>query len=144
MAASIQEIVRKFKAGIASDIAFNALMLVLVAVGSFGLGRMSLGGLEPVSTPLQAAVVVTEAKQAPNATETPSTRPTSTRAAVNGASVSESAGAAEYVGSKNGSKFHLPTCPGASQIKEENKVYFASKEEAYSKGYTPAANCKGM
>lgn len=49
-----------------------------------------------------------------------------------------------YVGSKSGSKYHLPNCPGALRISAENKVFFASKEEALAKGYTPAANCKGL
>ncbi|MEX0931361.1 MAG: hypothetical protein WDZ88_01280 [Candidatus Paceibacterota bacterium] len=52
--------------------------------------------------------------------------------------------AGEYVGSKNGSKYHLPWCPGAGQINDENKVWFSSKEDAESRGYTPALNCKGI
>ncbi len=49
-----------------------------------------------------------------------------------------------YVGSKNGTKYHLPWCPGAQQIAEQNKVWFQNKEEAEARGYTPAANCKGI
>lgn len=46
------------------------------------------------------------------------------------------------VGSKNGSKYHLPRCPGAAAIKEENKVWFASESAAQAAGYTRAGNCK--
>lgn len=49
-----------------------------------------------------------------------------------------------YVGSKSGSKYHLPTCPGALRILPENKVWFSTKEEAIAKGYSPAANCPGL
>lgn len=49
-----------------------------------------------------------------------------------------------YVASKTGTKYHLPTCAGAKQIKEENKVWFSTKEEAEAAGYTPATNCKGI
>lgn len=49
-----------------------------------------------------------------------------------------------YVGSKTGKTFHLPWCSGASRIKEENKVWFQSREEAEASGYAPAANCKGI
>lgn len=49
-----------------------------------------------------------------------------------------------FVGSRNGSKYHYPWCPGAQQIKEENKMWFATREEAAAAGYTPAANCKGL
>jgi len=48
------------------------------------------------------------------------------------------------VASKNGTKYHYTWCSGASTIKEENKVYFASKEEAEKAGYKPAVNCKGL
>ena len=49
-----------------------------------------------------------------------------------------------YIASKNGTSYHLPTCPGAKQIKPENKIEFTSKEEAESRGYKPAANCPGL
>lgn len=49
-----------------------------------------------------------------------------------------------YVASKNGTTYHLPWCSGASRIKDENKVWFATKEEAEAQGLRPAANCKGI
>jgi len=49
-----------------------------------------------------------------------------------------------YVGSKNSNKYHLPNCSGAKRIKEKNKIWFNSKEEAEGVGYTPAANCPGL
>lgn len=48
------------------------------------------------------------------------------------------------VASKNGTKYHLPSCPGAGQIKEENKVWFESSAAAVAAGYSPAANCPGL
>jgi len=50
----------------------------------------------------------------------------------------------QVVASKSGSKYHLPWCSGAQAIKEENKVWFASREAAEAAGYEPAANCKGL
>jgi len=49
-----------------------------------------------------------------------------------------------YVVSKNGARYHYPWCSGAQSIKEENKIWFDTKEEAEAAGYTPAANCKGL
>lgn len=49
-----------------------------------------------------------------------------------------------YVASKNSNKYHLPDCSGAKRIAEHNKIWFNSKEEAESLGYTPAANCPGL
>ncbi len=50
----------------------------------------------------------------------------------------------KYVASKNSNKYHLPTCPGALRIKEENKIWFDTKEAAEKAGLTPAANCPGI
>ncbi|MEK9160667.1 MAG: hypothetical protein AAB440_01345 [Patescibacteria group bacterium] len=49
-----------------------------------------------------------------------------------------------YVGSVNGTKYHLPSCPGARTISEGNKIWFSTKTEAEGAGYTPAANCEGI
>ena len=48
------------------------------------------------------------------------------------------------VASKNGTKYYLTTCNGANRIKEENKIYFTSVQEAQENGYEPAANCPGL
>ena len=48
------------------------------------------------------------------------------------------------VASKKGRKYHLPECPGAQRIAQENKIYFSTKEEAEETGYQPAANCPGL
>lgn len=49
-----------------------------------------------------------------------------------------------YLGSKNGTVYHLPSCSGAKRIAEENKIWFSSKEEAEGLGYRPAKNCDGL
>jgi hypothetical protein len=43
-----------------------------------------------------------------------------------------------FVGSKNSDKYHLPSCSAAKRIKAENRVCFASKEEAEKRGYVPS------
>ena len=114
----------KFKSFLANDALFYAVLLILVAIASFGLGRQS--GL--VSSDL--GVIKEERRveilqpQAPQA-----------------AAITTTAQEGSIVASKSGTKYHLTTCPGASQIKESNKIYFGSREEAEGAGYTPAANC---
>ena len=49
-----------------------------------------------------------------------------------------------YVASKSGTAYHFPWCQGALKIKEENKIWFQTKEEAESRGYKPAGNCDGL
>ncbi len=135
MTPSIQDIRSRIKALLGDETLFTAVLVVLVGIGSFGLGRSSVAEMK-VSLPVAEVVVSEEKKTAlPPAEAAP--------AAVSAATAAQS-GEVQYVGSKNGTKFHLPTCPGAAQIKEENKVYFTSKQDAYSKGYTEASNCKGI
>jgi hypothetical protein len=49
-----------------------------------------------------------------------------------------------FVASKKGKVYHLPWCPGAKAIQEDNKIYFSSREEAEKAGYRPAKNCPGL
>lgn len=95
-----------------------AAIIFLVGLASFGLGRLS--AVLPEKTP----VTVTES-----------------------AFVMQKSGEAEkgrYVASKNGSAYHLPSCSGAQRIKEENKIWFSTKQEAEALGYRPAGNCPGL
>ncbi|MBU1557708.1 hypothetical protein KKC45_01995 [Patescibacteria group bacterium] len=98
---------------------FVVLLIVLTSFTSFGLGRLSK--IDELKTPLQIN---------------------------NSALVQEAIGNKEiigkYVASKSGSKYHLPWCSGAQTISEKNKIWFENKEEAESRGYTPAKNCKGI
>ena len=50
----------------------------------------------------------------------------------------------KYVGSRSGHSYYLPTCSGVKRIKDANKVWFQSAEEAKGKGYKPATTCKGL
>ncbi len=45
-----------------------------------------------------------------------------------------------YIGNKNSKVFHLPAC--ASLPKEENRVFFALRDDALTNGYTPCGKCK--
>ena len=49
-----------------------------------------------------------------------------------------------FVASKNGKKYFLPWCSGASAISPQNLITFSTEKEARNAGYTPAANCPGL
>lgn len=98
---------------------FLILAFILVALGAFGLGRLSITLGE--SDALR--IVYPEVGE------------------VRGVQAIQEE---KYVASRSGSKYHLVSCPGAQSIKSENKIFFASKTEAEAAGYTPAANCKGI
>jgi hypothetical protein len=98
-----------------------ATVIILVALISFGLGRLSK------IRENKAPITITE---------------TGFRVAPVAETQFQESGA--VIASKNGAKYHYPWCAGAQSIKEENKIYFSSTEEARKAGYTPASNCKGL
>jgi hypothetical protein len=126
------------KSFIADDAIFYGLLILLTAIASFGLGRWSVVS-EATIVPKHPITYTQGASVTQSRDESREVaQPTNSEPVVGQSTTSQ------YVGSKNGTKYHLTTCPGAKQIKEENKVYFASKEEAQKAGYTPASNCKGI
>lgn len=94
------------------------LIVFLVALSSFGLGRLSA---------TETAKPVVSVAEAPFEGEP--------RGMAVGGLV---------VASRNGSVYHYPWCGGASQISATNKVWFASEEAATAAGYTPSKSCKGL
>ena len=128
MSASIQDISKKLKAFISDDGYFYTVLIIVISLLSFGLGRMSVQ--EPVHQQ-QSQIVLTE-QSATVGSITPTSTPTTTKTET----------IQNFVASKKGTKYHLPTCPGAKQMSEKNKIYFSSEEEAKAAGYTRAKNCK--
>jgi hypothetical protein len=146
---------------------FPAILILIVGIISFGLGRLSVrpevavrqrsqevqvstfqsGGNTEENTIKDLKVSETDSPQKSGA----SSLVKSASAAVASSVTQGTTGTAraltsekKYVASKNSTKYHLPWCSGAARIAEENKVWFASKEEAAAAGYAPAANCKGI
>lgn len=118
----------KLKSFIANDAFFNVLLLVLVGVVSFGLGRQSMAQNNTnIQKSASAGVIFIES----------------------GKNDKDLEGGVEkddltVVGSRSGTKYHLLDCPGAQQMKKENKIFFDSIELAKAAGYSPAANCPGL
>jgi len=130
MPMSIKEFIEKSKGCLDGNRdMFIVIIVVLVAFGSFGLGRLSK--IEELKTPVHVDSMAASVLKIGGGGTTDDLPP-------------PPQGGGTYVGSKNGSKYHFPWCSGAKRIKEENKVIFNTKEEAVSAGYTPAANCKGL
>ncbi len=134
---SIQELSIKFKGFLANTEYLFALLIVVVALAAFSLGRLSV--MEKSEETQQRAMVSSPAVKA-QIEENGEYRTESLNA--NETTFDQSASG--YVASKSGTKYHLPWCGSAKQIKEENKVWFKTKEEAEKAGYAPASNCKGI
>ncbi len=47
-----------------------------------------------------------------------------------------------YVASKNGKLYYRPDCSGAKRILSKNEIWFASTSEAESAGYKLSTSCK--
>lgn len=117
---------------------YLSLVIILVALLSFGLGRLTTAGqsgdikidFDPSLSEFQPP-----AGQGKPQTAAAAQSLTKSPAATESAS-------AEVVASKNGSKYHYSYCPGAKQIKEENKITFNSAKEAEASGYVLAGNCQ--
>lgn len=104
---------------------FLSVTIILVALLSFGLGRLSVGGgNEPIRVEYDPEL---------STLSQPANPLQGIKSVESGSTV---------VGSSKGNKYHYLSCPGAKQISEANKITFASKEAAEAAGYTLAANCK--
>lgn len=125
---SIQQFVEEIKKTLSGDL-YVMLVIIFIGLSSFGLGRLS--ALEEQREPVRIV------KPSNSSVESLSQQ------AAGAGTVPESA-TGSFVASKNSDKYHLPWCSGAERIKESNKIWFGSKEEAETAGYTPAANCEGL
>ncbi len=114
------------------------IVIILVALISFGLGRLSK--IRENKTPI--TVDSSTALGAGNAVSNVSGALSDAELSTNSPKLG--VGEKLYVASKSGTKYHYPWCSGATNIKEENKIWFSSKEEAEKAGYSPASNCKGL
>ncbi len=142
---SIKDFVKKIKemwwreqfwdSPIADDLFFG-FIVILVAVGAFGLGRISK--IEGARVPIRI-----EGEQEINKSINQENKELkqglgSTHLILDGENKNL------FVASKTGKKYFYPWCSGAQRISELKRIYFASKEQASVAGYTAASGCKGL
>jgi hypothetical protein len=82
-----------------------------------GVVTLSCPSLEALSLPIQ---------EKEGGIQQPRVEGTSTEAVSKG----------RYVGSKNGTKYYTPGCPGTTRIKPENYIWFETVEDATLQGYS--------
>ena len=100
-------------------------IIIFVGISSFFLGRLSI-----VSGSLKHDVLVTNVNNQDAIDLFNHLKETSV-----------SSGEKVYVASRNGTKYYLSWCSGANKIKETNKIFFSSAEEAEKAGYGRASGC---
>ena len=117
---NIQELWNKIKLpldGMLAEWGVVAIVL-LVGIGSFGLGRFS--ALEDTRPPILIGQAAPLQKPAMLYMGAP------------------------YVASRSGSVYYYPWCAGAQKILPANQVWFAGEQEARQAGYRAAKGCKGL
>lgn len=131
----LTELVNKIKAFLKENQRdlYLAALVFLMSVASFGLGRLSAIWPERESIKIENV----EGRESNVDAPAQNAVPPST---FNTLQSREGA----FVASKNGSSYHLPECPGAKQIKDENRIWFKTADAARAAGYKPAGNCPGL
>ena len=126
--------------GIDSTTFLLLCILVLVSLGSFGLGRLSVSNTDENSSikleNTSEGIVKGEIGK--------SIKAESNMESVVGSmnKVEEIQKEKMYVASKNGKLYYAISCSGAKRISEKNRVWFASASDAEKSGYTPSSSCK--
>ena len=105
---------------------YLAAIIILVAVISFGLGRLSKIREEKTPITIENA-------------EIGESKPLSTSNVDSGIKADKI-----FVASRNGKKYYYAWCESANVIKEQNRIWFSTQAEAEKAGYQPATNCKGL
>ena len=126
--------VKDWSAGNKRDI-YLAFLIFLAGFGGFGLGRLSALGIpkEPISITNSSGDILEATTLPATDIQNPQTTPNKAENYPG-----------KYIASKSGTAYHYPWCPGALKIKEENKVWFQTLEDAEKAGYKPAGNCPGL
>ncbi len=103
------------------------IIIILVGLGSFGLGRLSKNdqnsGIK-VEYEGQEANIIKSTENSLNSLNT------------------ESSNFKNFFASNRGTKYYSLGCSGGKTIKEENRVYFDTTKDAESAGYVLSSTCK--
>lgn len=102
----------------------TVVIIILVGLVSFGLGRLS-------KSPKNDGFRVEYGENGVNIVE-----------ATNQAPESQKAVLGTFFASKQGTRYYPVSCPAGNTIKEENKIYFDTREEAEASGYELSGSCR--
>ena len=115
-------------------------IVVLAAGASFLLGRLSV-----VETREQfARITIDPSIQSYIADPVIDKKYSTTDKATGDTGVAASSGDGLFLASKNGTKYYSKGCSGASRIKPENTVWYATKDAAEADGKSPSSTCKDL
>jgi hypothetical protein len=138
---SIQDLRDKIKGSgpLISNMLPVSIIIILVAFGSFMLGRISAEN----GTEGEEVAIVNSEGGAPASLTAYASYPSSSDRTADGRSSSGTASSAQgvYVASKNGKLYYTKGCTAANRLSEKTKIWFDTKEAAEHAGYKAAASC---
>ena len=108
------------------------IIVILVGLGSFELGRLS-----NERTTSGVKIEYPDQNSGPDNTQGASAAPSQ-----NQDSLAVQTTGKSFFASSKGSKYYTIGCSAGKTIKQENRVYFATGEEAEAAGYTLSGSCQ--
>jgi len=110
------------------------IIIILLGISSFFLGRLSkentLKGLKIEYRDQAASALGSISENSPSLDQNPSIE---TKTSNNKSG--------NYFASKRGKKYYSTACFAGKTIKQENRIYFSSADEAEKAGFTPSTSC---
>jgi len=103
------------------------IVIILVGLGSFELGRLSKDSVNPgikIEYPGQEANVLGSTENLSDNDNMQKSNPKN------------------FFASSKGSKYYSISCGAGKTIKEENRIYFTTSTEAQNAGYVLSGSCK--
>lgn len=107
------------------------IIVILVGLGSFELGRLS-------KEASSGGVKIEYPSQNDNNTVQPEN---STQTSLKTSNINLASSGKTFFASSRGSKYYTISCSAGKTIKQENRIYFTTGEEAQAAGYTLSSSC---
>ncbi|OGI67501.1 hypothetical protein A3A05_01525 [Candidatus Nomurabacteria bacterium RIFCSPLOWO2_01_FULL_41_12] len=105
----------------------TVIIVILVGLGSFGLGRLSKSAQNPgIQIEYSDEDLLKVENQEANVIS----------------SVEENVAGKTFFASNRGTKYYSVGCSAGKTIKQENRVYFDTREEAEKAGYGLSSSCR--
>ena len=110
----------------------TVLIVILVGLGSFELGRLSkesrTNGLKIEYNGQEASLIAPAINKSTNNSDITKS--------------SQNSNSGEYFASNRGKKYYSINCSAGKTIKQENRIYFSTSTEAEQAGYQLSTSCQ--
>lgn len=123
------------------------IIVILVGLSSFEVGRLSKAnsssGIKieyPAELQSQSANIISSVNSVSNPTKTTPKTTTNNTSQINQTSKQNTEQI--FFASNRGHKYYPLGCSAGKTIKQENRIYFATREEAEAAGYELSSSCR--